>query len=316
MAIVRTDDRHYKNIANTLRSISGDSDLYTPEQLPSAITKGINDAHGAGINVGYNEGYGVGYGVGEEQGYNIGFSEGYDEGETDGKQEAYDAFWDSFQQNGERRIYHNAFSGSGWNSDILKPKYPIIANSESNSCNGMFQNCNFANDTPIDMTEICEKLDLTECVNATNMFSNVHMKNITVDLSNVTNMTNCFNQSNGGRIKDIYLKVSEKCTTFTSAFAYMGNKIEGGYCETLIFLEGSVIAANGLVFNKWNYLNKESITSIINALSPTTTKLTITLSKVSVNKAFETSKGASDGSTSSEWASLIATKSNWTISLG
>lgn len=250
--------------------------------------------------------------AGAIKGWELGYNDGMRVGET----QAYDAFWDSFQQNGERRIYGSAFSGSGWNSDILKPKYPIITNSNNSSGLKMFENCNFANDTPIDMTEICKTLDLSECVNATNMFTNVHMKNITVDLSNVVNMSNCFSQSNGGRIKDIYLKVSEKCQTYTNAFAYMGNKIEGGYCENLIFLEGSVIAANGLVFTKWTHLNKKSITSIINALSLTTTNLTISLSKESVNRAFETTKGALDGSTSSEWASLIETKSNWTISLG
>jgi hypothetical protein len=32
-----------------------------------------------------------------------------------------------------------------------------------------------------------------------------------------------------------------------------------------------------------------------------------------VNKAFETSEGANDGKTSTEWETLIGTKTNWTI---
>jgi hypothetical protein len=57
------------------------------------------------------------------------------------------------------------------------------------------------------------------------------------------------------------------------------------------------------------------LTNIVNALSTTTTGLFVTLRKDAVNKAFETSEGAMDGSTSDEWLALAATKANWTISL-
>jgi hypothetical protein len=62
-------------------------------------------------------------------------------------------------------------------------------------------------------------------------------------------------------------------------------------------------------------LSKDSIISIINALSTTTSGLSITLSKVAVNKAFETSEGANDGSTSAEWLNLIATRPNVSFNL-
>ena len=62
-------------------------------------------------------------------------------------------------------------------------------------------------------------------------------------------------------------------------------------------------------------LSKESILSVFNALSDTITGMTLTLKLLAVNTAFETSEGAADGSTSEEWNTLIATKSNWTISL-
>ena len=78
---------------------------------------------------------------------------------------------------------------------------------------------------------------------------------------------------------------------------------------------GSKITKNGFDVQWSTELSKESIISIINALSDTTTALTVTLSKTAVNNAFETAKGNADGSTSEEWAALIATKQNWTISL-
>lgn len=61
--------------------------------------------------------------------------------------------------------------------------------------------------------------------------------------------------------------------------------------------------------------DKETITSWINALSTTKTGQTLTLNLAAVNKAFETSEGANNGSTSMEWLDLESSKPNWTISL-
>lgn len=50
-----------------------------------------------------------------------------------GKKSAYDAFWDNYQQNGNRRDYYCAFSGKGWTTDNFKPKYDIIIDGSSDS---------------------------------------------------------------------------------------------------------------------------------------------------------------------------------------
>ena len=44
-----------------------------------------------------------------------------------GKKAEYDAFWDTFQNNGNRTTYSYAFYGSavGWNDTTFNPKYPI-----------------------------------------------------------------------------------------------------------------------------------------------------------------------------------------------
>lgn len=62
-------------------------------------------------------------------------------------------------------------------------------------------------------------------------------------------------------------------------------------------------------------LTKASIESIMATLSTATTGKSVSFSKTAVNKAFETSEGANDGSTSTEWTTLTNTKTNWTISL-
>ena len=66
-------------------------------------------------------------------------------------------------------------------------------------------------------------------------------------------------------------------------------------------------------------LTKASILSVFNALSTSATGKTATFKKTAVDAAFETSTGANDGSTSSEWLAMVdrdtGEKRNWTIAL-
>ena len=70
-----------------------------------------------------------------------------------------------------------------------------------------------------------------------------------------------------------------------------------------------------LNFNPCTKLSKASITSAVNGLNGSVADKVVTFSLTAVNKAFETSEGANDGSASAEWTSLVGTKTNWTISL-
>jgi hypothetical protein len=76
-----------------------------------------------------------------------------------------------------------------------------------------------------------------------------------------------------------------------------------------------VIGSNGIDLHWSTKLSHDSHVSIFNALSTATTGLTVTFSRTAVNKAFETSEGANDGTTSAEWLALVAAHNNWTISL-
>lgn len=119
-----------------------------------------------------------------------------------------------------------------------------------------------------------------------------------------TNIAYCFQRSAVKIIREITVYES---TTFNNAFQQCNNLEQ-------LTMKG-VIGQNGFNVQWSTKLSHDSIVSIINALSTTTSGLTVTLSKIAVNNAFETSEGAGDGSTSKEWLDLIATKSNWTISL-
>lgn len=112
---------------------------------------------------------------------------------------------------------------------------------------------------------------------------------------------------NCSRLKTIPLLTVTEKTAFTGWFISTNN------LENLN-IQGT-IAKSGFDVKNCQKLSRESIVKIINILSESTSGLTVTLSKIAVNKAFETSNGANDGSTSAEWLQLKQIKPNWTIYL-
>ena len=221
-----------------------------------------------------------------------------------GKKSEYDRFWDSFQNYGKRKEYARTFAGSGWNPETFKPKYDINV---VGSAEAMFANWS---NYDADITEILKqcgvKLDTSKATNFyrfTMYGSPVRLP--TIDTRGAKNINGICYNSSVKTIDKLILK-DDGSQTFSDVF-YMSSLVE-------IRIEG-VIGQNGFNVQWSTKLSHDSIVSIINALSSTTSGLTVTLSKVAVDKAFKTSTGLADGSTSEEWATLIATKSNWTISL-
>lgn len=86
-------------------------------------------------------------------------------------------------------------------------------------------------------------------------------------------------------------------------------------CPSLVHFNYIGVLPVTITFEHSTKLNATSIETIVNSLSVDATGQSLTLSKAAVNKAFETSEGANDGSTSAEWATLIGTRPNWTINL-
>jgi hypothetical protein len=94
MGTIVTDDKHYKNIANTIREKTGSEDTYTSADMAS----GVNEVYEAG------------------------------------KQKEWSDFWDIVQKNGTRTdydmcFYQKNYSGSIWTDDSFKPKYSMYPTS-------------------------------------------------------------------------------------------------------------------------------------------------------------------------------------------
>ena len=221
-----------------------------------------------------------------------------------GKQAQEDAFWDAYQQNGTRTDYQGAFGGLGWTNEVFKPKYDIATTNAAY----MFRLSGISGDLVEILNNLGVTLDFSKTANFAETFSNCY--NLTrvgvIDISKATYATNMFTQCTNLKTID-KLIVSE--STVLSAFPGAVRALEN------LTIEGT-IGKSGMNLSYAVKLNKASIISVINALSATTSGLSITLSKTAVDDAFydEDGEGAI-GSESLEWATLIGTKSNWTISL-
>lgn len=214
-----------------------------------------------------------------------------------GKQAEYDRFWDDFQQNGERKNYNYEFGGYGWTDETFKPKYDICP---TGSVSYMFGNGCSVN-TPM---ECGVTFDFSNCTSASYFaYASLCKRFGVLDFRKTGSLSYMFDANYSlTTIEKIYVNEN-------SIYSYAFRN-----CRALenISFGGTIGQTIDLHYSP---LTKESITSIINALSTTSSGMKVSFLKSAVNNAFETSEGLADGSTSQEWLDLIATKSNWTISL-
>lgn len=214
---------------------------------------------------------------------------------SEGGKSYYDAFWDAFQQNGNRVEYQDAFARRGWNATTFKPKY----NMQPTTAERMFYRFDEGSNGP--SIDLAARLD--EC-------------GVTLDFSKATSFSYCFQNA---QIKRIGVVDVTGCPSLTAIFinTYWLNTI-----DKLIIAEHNTFDSNsfnnsaisnltvegviGSTINfQWSPLTKASMTSVINALSSSTSGKTATFKKTAKEAAF----------TASEWDALISTKPNWTISL-
>lgn len=227
--------------------------------------------------------------------------------EIQGIEGSNDKFWDAFQEYGKKTYYAYCFNNQSYVGAWFYPKYDIKPKDA-----GFFMRETkfFSDETKLDLVERLNEcgvtIDFSNCANVGYSFFNARISHLPE-----INITKAENSGNsllfGMYIETIDKFIFNENQTLNNTF---------GYCSALknIVLEG-VYKAGGLNMQWSTSLSKDSIISVINCLATDTSGLTVTLSLQAVNKAFETSEGANDGSTSKKWTDLIATRSNWTISL-
>lgn len=235
------------------------------------------------------------------------FSSKVDEVYEAGKKAQNDDFWDTYL--GARLGGQYMFCGGAWNPNTFRPSKDIVPITFASS---MFYYFNYQGtgstfDLEEHLNSLGVKLDTSKVTNTQYMFREAYISRVGVlDFTSVTNKGLQYTFYNA-KLKTIDKLIVTEATKYSSPFYGASSLVN-------LTMEGT-IGQSGFSVSPCTKLTKASITSIINALSQTTSGIAVTLSKTAVNKAFETSQGANDGSTSTEWATLEATKTNWTISL-
>lgn len=272
MAKVVTDDKHYCAIADAIRENLPDSYYlkgvgFTPSEMPSAI--------GEVRVMGEDTGYWYGYGNGE--------------------QAEYDRMWDMLQQNGTRQTYPYAFIDWGW--EYIRPKYKIVPITDQIAYL-------FGYNVNLIKAER-QYVDLSQRTSASDTASNSGNFCVFMGCTALEEVEDI------GMIAGYYYKTFRNCPKLHSIAMVQFNSttlINQAFdnCDSLVNLSvRGTIGQNGLDLRWSAKLSKSSITSVVNALSPSTGGLAVTFSRTAVDNAFS----------AQEWATLAATKSNWTINL-
>ena len=194
------------------------------------------------------------------------------------------AIWDDIQANGTRKDYRCAFFG--WETATeINPKYPI----KTSNMSFMFNACRkLINLPPIEITSTTVQTD--------NAFGFCHkLKSVDLDIP--------ASGSAGAMFADCYeLETIQKLIVAKDTMYYNAAFRNNNALKNIVF-EGII---NGSIDFQWStLLTKDRIISIINALSPSSSGLTCTLSATAINNNF----------TNDERVELFSTKLNWTISL-
>lgn len=202
-----------------------------------------------------------------------------------GKKTQYDAFWDRYQENGNRTDYRYAFSGIGWTDETFKPKYPIkpVGDAGAESTFYASQMTHFP-DGLLDFSKVTlayMTFRLSKLVTAP-----------ALDISNCIRGTSwLFGQC--GDLKEIKtITVSEKVTFANFAYA----------CPALETITFAGTIGQNLSFQWSPLLSQDSVQSIIDALKDLTGTVSQTLT-------FHKDVG---GRLTAEQKAVITAK-NWTL---
>lgn len=205
-----------------------------------------------------------------------------------GKKSQYDEFWDTYQLNGNRTNYLGAFAGGVW-SKLFKPKYnmrPSVAYFMFRSLGADFEGGTQKIDLVSKLEEYGVTLDFSNCTDLGCVFQWSRVTKVgVIDASSALRLDDTFNNA-------ILLNTIDKIISHDNLVFY--RTFSG--CDELqkLTIEGT-IGQNGFNVGDCTKLSKASIISIVNALSSTTSGLTVTLSKTAVDNAFPTSGEVTDG---------------------
>lgn len=220
----------------------------------------------------------------EQRVYEAGKAKGIEEG----KQAEYDAFWDVFQNNGNRKSYAYAFGSGGWNDSTFAPKYNLVLASD--------QTRMFIRSQIKDLKGILEGLGVILDTSGANNLSYLFEESAVtkcplIDTRGMSNPQRIFYYATALTETTLKLK-DDGSQTFTGLFSG---------CTALTDLEiQGVIGGAGFNVSPCTNLTHDSLMSIINHLKDGVSSVTVTLGSTNLAKLTDTEKA-------------IATQKGWTL---
>lgn len=222
-----------------------------------------------------------------------------------GKQEGGKEFMEEYQANHIKiNSSSYAFAGVGWTNNTFHPTKDIKGSA--------MVNVFMASQISGDLVEILDEhgvvFDSSKCTNCNGFFQYALFTRLgVIDCTKSSGaVTGLFSYCYYLKTIDLFKIKADGSQQINNCFIR---------CDALesLTMEG-VIGKNGLNLSACKKLNKASHLNVVGIIS-TTASVTVTFSKVAVDKAFETAPGANDGSTSQEWNDLVDTRPNATIVL-
>ncbi len=217
-----------------------------------------------------------------------------------GKKAEYDKMWDVLQPEGKTNYATSAgFYGVLFNFDNFFPKRDIRTIGNAERIFYSWETAKHRGNLKARLEECGVVLDTSKATNLTSAFNYNHMDNLPViDCTGLTaESTSVFANSWDYRktIEKIILKDTVKCTNWFNNASGLEN----------VIIEGT-IGQNSFDIHWSTKLSADSLKSIIQALSTTTTGLTITL-PTTAQANYEAVYGAGS------WEALTASRNNWSI---
>lgn len=217
---------------------------------------------------------------------------------NDGKKAEYDAFWDVYQRNGGRSDYSRAFAGAGWTEDTFDPKYNI---SPAISATRMFDTC-YVKDLAKELRDRGITLSTSNTVRTDYMFSNAKTTTVPpLDIRKANINEYMFYRAESLKTIECLTISDDGSTVFGTRFFALCYALEN------ITIDGKIGCDLDI---RYSPLTKESIENIFWSLSSEASGI-VYLSKENVDKRYETTEGANDGSISEEWYSLWLNRPMW-----
>ena len=251
MAYGITDDKHYKDIANKIREVTGTKYTYRPDEMASS---GIMD-----VDI-----------IAEKRGEDIGYASGL----NDGKIAERNTFWDTYQQNGATTSYAYAFYGTRFDDTNFYPRYDIKPTGDAQY---MFASCRVTN-LKQRLEECKVVLDMSGVTSGTNHFYYCRSIELpTISTISMSGLGAMFAGSYAETIEKLILK-DDGSQTFVNAFldnyALKNIAIEGTIGQSINFKQ-SPLSYESLMDEKYGVLHR------LKDYSGTSTTKTLTLSTTS-----------------------------------